>query len=174
MNAITINISAVPTISSFTSMQDEIVIKGRTVITFNFDNVEETNYQAIKFYGDPGDGCDSVYRDYDIIKNYTDSDLTLRIAKYGKINEVLSDYSHAYVPSTSSYFTSLTATIKATFSNFKYISFIIPIKIAQESYYTSIDKLSLIDTQITNVTGNDVFAILQTKYGEAFNVVLSR
>tara|TARA_R100000951_G_C2618775_1_gene173715 strand:- start:32 stop:556 length:525 start_codon:yes stop_codon:yes gene_type:complete len=174
METKTVNITAVPTVSSFHVPVDEIIIKGRTNVIFNFDNVAETSYQAVKLYADPGDGADVIHRDYDIIKNYIDSDLTLRIARYGKLNEVLSNLTHAYVPATSSYFTSLTATFKVTFSNFEYISFTIPIKIAQESYYTAINKLSLIETQMTDVTGNDVFAILQTKSGEAFNAVLSK
>lgn len=169
----TLYLSAVPTVSSFSVIEDEIIVKGKSDILYNFDNIVESTYGSVKAYIDLGDGTTPYTIDYDLVKNYTSSDLTLRIAEYGKLNNILNDIQHTYKPLSTAYFTSLTATFNITFSNFTTITIYVPIKVAQSSFYTSIGRLNLLETQMTDVSSNNIFAILQTDAGDVFNALLS-
>ena len=169
----TVFLAATPTVSSFSVVADEIILKGKSDIIFDFDNVVESTYGAVKAYIDLGDGTSTYTIDYDLVKNYINSDLTLKIAEFGKLNNILNDIRHTYLPSASTYFTSLTASFNITFSNFTKVTIYVPIKIAQSSYYSAIGRLNLLETQMIDVSSNKIFAVLQNDNGDVFNALLS-
>ena len=64
---------------------------------------------------------------------------------YGKLGgSILTDFSHTYSPSPTSFFTNLTAQILINFSNGCYADIYQPIKLVHESYYDNIKQLSIL------------------------------
>ena len=175
MKTKTVNLSADDPTTSIVIHWAEIKLKGQTNVIFNYDLIPENYFAPLKLYVDFGDNTVQPYIiDYDIIKDYVNTDLTLRIARTGKLNNVLQDITHTYAPTSSAYFTQLTANFICTFANFNTVHFKIPLKIAQDSFYTSIERVNLIDTQMISTSGNDILLILQTQQGQVFNSVLSK
>tara|TARA_R100000951_G_scaffold111396_2_gene110370 strand:- start:15706 stop:23154 length:7449 start_codon:yes stop_codon:yes gene_type:complete len=166
---LTVFLSGAPTDS--TVIFGPYTIKGETEVTFDFDGVNEGTFSSIKLVGDFGDD-DKLNRDYKIIRTYSDTDETLEIAETGKISNVLRDIPHIYEPSEDAYFTQLTAQFDVTFSNLRTVTFYTKFNIAQDSLHTAIDRLHLVDTQISPLSTNTVFAIFHNQRGEIINEVL--
>ena len=87
---------------------------------------------------------------------------------YGKVGgTILDNYKHTYVPSTSSFFTNLTAQFIIHFNNGFYANIKQPIQLIKESYYDNIQKLGITSTQMTGASGSNTVANLQSKFNDS-------
>lgn len=170
-NTYTYYISLSPSGTSSTNTIESQTFKGTTIITLDFTNVVETVYGALKLQIDWGDNTESI-QETEIYKIYSESDEILKIAESGKLNNALRPIQHTYVPTTSAYFTSLTAQCLITFHNFSAGLFYLPIKIAQVSYFEQFGSLDIIDAQLIDTDEHNIFTTIQSELGDLYTVVL--
>lgn len=158
---------ALPNVSYY----DEIFIKGSEIITFNISTLNLFNSSVLRAVVDYGDGASETIN-YNIDINSIN--ITYIIAKYGTyFPKVLFDHRYTHSIGTSSYFINLSASILLQFADFDIKRFIIPIRIARESYYNAIGSASIIATQLVDNGQGEVFCVLQTEAGNVINAVLS-
>ena len=139
---------------------DHKTFKGPTALTFNFDNVNQTAYPAFKLNVDWGDGSE---------RSLQSGSISL---SSGLVDLALKPISHTYYPSVCAYFTGLTAQVQIIFANFKSYFAVIPITLAQTSYFKQYKTLNLVDAQFVDNPSNDVFTIFQSELNDIYNVVL--
>ena len=151
---------------------DEQVFLGTTNITFNLSGIDDSKNVTLKTSINFGDGSDIISSETEIIRTYSDTDETIRIAQYGTFSEALNPYTHTYLPNIVTYYLQLSAQILFTFSNYAQYRIVIPIRIAQDSYFTVYENLQIVSTQFIDTSANNVFAALQSKTGNLYNVVL--
>jgi len=77
---------------------------------------------------------------------------------------ILDSYEHTYIPSISTFATSLTAQFLIHYNNGFYASILQPIKLVRESYYDNIQKLGIQSTQMTGASGSNTDANLESKF----------
>ena len=90
---------------------------------------------------------------------------------YDQINNTLEAVNHQYLPSISAYWTSLTAQVEITFSNFSTSVFYIPIRIAQDSFFNTYKHLNIVDAQFVAISSNEIFSLIQSEEN-IYNLVL--
>jgi len=151
---------------------DEQVFLGTSTITFNLSGVDDSKNATLKTIIDFGDGSASISHETKIIRTYSNTDETVRIAQYGTFSEALNPYTHVYTPNASTYYLQLSAQILFTFSNYAQYRIVIPIRIAQDSYFNVYENLKIVSTQFIDTSANNVFASIQSKTGNLYNVVL--
>ena len=135
------------------------VFQGPVNVTLAFDNITELIYPALKVNIDWGDGTAPFLHSGSIDPGISNLSLGLK------------PISHTYYPSTSTYFTNLSAQVQIVYANFTSYYALIPIQIAQTSFFHQYGTLSLVDAQFTDTPTNDIFAILQSEIGDIYNVV---
>jgi len=165
MGNIFINLSA--TEENRTVLKDEITFKGAPSINFILSGIDESVNAALTLDINWGDGSATDYNQKDIVFNYKEESIFNEML-YGKVGgTILSEYEHTYVPSTSSFFTNLTAQFVAHFNNGFYANVKQPIKLVRESYYDNIQKLGITSTQMTGASGSNTVANLQSKFNNS-------
>lgn len=170
MNTYIISLSASGVAETYTLPQQ--TFQGTTQISFDLLNVSETNYKVIKVTADFGDNTAVVTQQPQIITTYANSSETLKIAENGRTNRALDTIHHTYYATTSAYYTIYNCVINVTYSNLTQSVVIAPIRIAQTSFFSEYNELSLVGTQLVSVSTNDVYAILQSKNGSMYNLVI--
>ncbi len=164
MSNIFINLSA--TSENRTVLKDEISFKGNPSINFVLSGIDESINAALTLDINWGDGAATEYSQKDIVFNYKKESIFNEML-YGKVGGTILDiYDHTYVPSTSSFFTSLTAQFLVHFNNGFYANIKQPIKLIRESYYDNIQKLGITSTQMTGASGSNTVANLQSKFNK--------
>lgn len=164
MSNIFINLSA--TEENRTVLKDEISFKGNPSINFILSGIDESINAALTLDINWGDGAATEYSQKDIVFNYKKESIFNEML-YGKVGGTILDiYDHTYVPSTSSFFTSLTAQFLVHFNNGFYANINQPIKLIRESYYDNIQKLGITSTQMTGASGSNTVANLQSKFNK--------
>jgi hypothetical protein len=162
MSTIYINLSA--TTENKTVLKDVISFKGNPSINFILSGIDESINSALTLDINWGDGTPTEYSQKDIVFNYKEKSIFNEML-YGKVGGTILDiYNHTYVPSTSSFFTNLTAQFLIRFNNGFYASINQPIKLIRESYYDNIQKLGITSTQMTGASGSNTVANLQSKF----------
>ena len=151
---------------------DEQVFLGATNITFNLSGIDDSKNATLKTSINFGDGSNTISSETEIIRTYSDTDETVRIAQYGTFSEALNPYTHTYVPDITTYYLQLSAQLLLTFSNYAQYRIVIPIRITQDSYFTVYENLKIVSTQFVDTSANNVFAAIQSKTGNLYNVVL--
>ncbi len=76
----------------------------------------------------------------------------------------LNQYNHTYVPNLTSYYTSVNAQFLIYFNNGYYANITQPIKLIRESYHDDIQKLGIVNTQMTGLSASNTVANLQSKF----------
>ena len=164
MSNIFINLSA--TLENRAVLKDEIYFKGNPSITFILSGIDESINSALTLDINWGDGTATEYNQKDIVFNYKEESIFNEML-YGKVGGTILDiYDHTYVPSTSAFFTSLTAQFLIHFNNGFYANIKQPIKLIRESYYDNIQKLGITSTQMTGASGSNTVANLQSKFNK--------
>ena len=147
-----------------TILKDEIAFKSDPTITFVLTGVDETANQALTLDINWGDGSETNFNQKDLVFNYKKESIFNEML-YGKVGgTILDTYEHTYVPSTSSFATSLTAQFLVHYNNGFYANIFQPIKLVRESYYDNIQKLGIQSTQMTGVSGSNTVANLESKF----------
>jgi hypothetical protein len=165
MSNIFINLSA--TEENRTVLKDEISFKGAPSINFILSGIDESINAALTLDINWGDGSATEFSQKDIVFNYKEKSIFNEML-YGKVGgTILDEYEHTYVPSTSSFFTNLTAQFIVHFNNGFYANIKQPIKLVRESYYDNIQKLGITSTQMTGASGSNTVANLQSKFNNS-------
>ena len=159
---------------SQTIYYNQITSKGAITIDFDFNQIDSTSNNILRAVVDYGDGSDAEKYIIDVSVDHSVYPITYYIARDGSYSPVYL-VSHSYLPSTisSSYFNMLSANILLQYIDGTQTTFIIPIRIAHESYYDAIGKASILNTQLVDNLNSDIFCIVQNEVGDVINVVLS-
>jgi len=162
MSNIYINLSA--TTANTDILKDEITFKSDPTITFVLTGVDERANQALTLDINWGDGSDTSFNQKDLVFNYKKESIFNEML-HGKVGgTILDTYEHTYMPSTSSFATSLTAQFLVHYNNGFYANILQPIKLVRESYYDNIQKLGIQSTQMTGTSGSNTVANLESKF----------
>ena len=147
-----------------TVLKDEITFKSDPTINFVLTGIDEVANQALTLDVNWGDGSDTNFNQKDLVFNYKKESIFNEML-YGKVGgTILDSYEHTYVPSTSSFATSLTAQFLVHYNNGFYADILQPIKLVRESYYDNIQKLGIQSTQMTGVSGSNTVANLESRF----------
>jgi hypothetical protein len=131
-------------------MMSERVFKGITNIVFNFNFPTSTN-EVVKLR---------------IIYNGSNIALFQR-------SSIPSSYQTTITPSSSEYLTRNLFQIIITYDNFSMYSFLMPVQIAQTSYYKDLDGLHVKKVQFIDTNDNgDTLVIMQTDRNDVYNIIL--
>ena len=162
MSNIFINQSSVT--ESLSVLKDEVVFKSDPTINFVLTGIDESANQALTLDINWGDGTDINFNQKDLVFNYKKESIFNEML-YGKLGgTILDSYEHTYVPSISTFATSLTAQFLIHYNNGFYASILQPIKLVRESYYDNIQKLGIQSTQMTGASGSNTVANLESKF----------
>jgi hypothetical protein len=173
MNTTTFTISGDTQTLSGNIYYEEIVVKGRSVIEYDFTQLNTTNNNILRARFDYGDGSEVENINYGIGLDHINQPITYYFALYGAYSPLLIK-SHTYEPPAGdSYFQSLTARCYIELANTKLLNLYFPIKISQPSYYDEIGDINIGATQLLSVSSNDVYCSIYDKTGDVFNIVLS-
>jgi len=152
------------TTASSDILKSEITFKSDPTITFVLTGVDERANQALTLDINWGDGSDTSFNQKDLVFNYKKESIFNEML-HGKVGgTILDTYEHTYVPSTSSFATSLTAQFLVHFNNGFYANVFQPIKLVRESYYDNIQKLGIQSTQMVGTSGSNTVANLESKF----------
>lgn len=147
-----------------TVLKDEIAFKSDPTITFVLTGIDEVANQALTLDINWGDGSDTNFNQKDLVFNYKKESIFNEML-YGKVGgTILDSYEHTYVPSTSSFATSLTAQFLVHYNNGFYANIFQPIKLVRESYYDNIQKLGIQSTQMVGTSGSNTVANLESRF----------
>ena len=147
-----------------TVLKDEITFKSDPTINFVLTGIDEVANQALTLDVNWGDGSDTNFNQKDLVFNYKKESIFNEML-YGKVGgTILDSYEHTYVPSTSSFATSLTAQFLVHYNNGFYADILQPIKLVRESYYDNIQKLGIQSTQMTGASGSNTVANLESRF----------
>lgn len=162
-----LNLSATsPLTASYAETLPVVNFKGAPSITFILTGIGEVSSQALSLDINWGDDSHIEYYQRDIVFNYREKSIFDEVL-YGKVGgTILNNYTHTYVPGVSSFFSNLTAQFLIYFSNGFYANLKQPIKLIRESYYDSIQKLGILNTQMVGTSASNTIANLQSKFNK--------
>lgn len=128
--------------------------KGETEITIDLSNLVELVHPIIK-----------------IEINFTDdTDHLIKTFSFSETNKLELDLiKHTFRPSVNTYNTFYYPTITITYLNFSIFRYQLPIKIAQNSFYTEIGNMSIGNAQFIDDEDNSVFVTIDTSKGNSIN-----
>lgn len=173
MNTTTFTISGDTQTLSGNIYYEEIAIKGRGTIEYDFTQLNTTKNNILRARFDYGDGSEVENINYGIGLDHINQPITYYFALYGSYSPLLIK-SHIYAPpSGDSYFQSLTAVCYIELSNTKLLNLYFPIKISQPSYYDEMGDINIGATQLISTSSNDIYCSIYDKTGDVFNIVLS-
>ena len=165
MSTIFINTTA-PPVSSYDETLPAIDFKGAPSIVYVLTGINEGSSQALSLDINWGDESQIEYFQRDVVFNYRERSIFNEVL-YGKVGgSILDQYSHTYVPGVSSFFSNLTAQFLIYFSNGFYANLLQPIRLIRESYYDSIQKLGILNTQMIGTSASNTVANLQSKFNK--------
>lgn len=145
-------------------LKSEITFKSDPTITFVLTGISEEANQALTLDINWGDGSEINFNQKDLVFNYKNESIFNEML-YGKLGgTILDTYDHTYVPSTSSFATSLTAQFLVHYNNGFYANIFQPIKLVRESYYDNIQKLGIQSTQMVGASGSNTVANLESAF----------
>lgn len=165
MSTIFINLSSIT--ENTNVYREEISFKGAPTINFVLTSISEAINSALTLDINWGDYSSIQYSQKDIVFDYKTKSIFDEVL-YGKVGgTILNQYEHTYVPSTSSYFTNLTAQFLIHYNNGFYANVFQPIKLIRESYYDNIQKLGITSTQMVGASASNTITNLQSKFNNA-------
>tara|TARA_R110000765_G_scaffold20710_3_gene53557 strand:+ start:1735 stop:2262 length:528 start_codon:yes stop_codon:yes gene_type:complete len=146
--------------------KEPINFKGAPSVTFVLTGITEESNAALTLDVNYGDGTSNVFSQKDLVFNYKTNSIFNEML-YGKVGgTIMNTYDHTYVPSTSSFFTNLTAQFLIYFNNGLYANIFQPITLIRESYYDDIEKLGILNTQMVGLSTSNTVANLQSKFNK--------
>jgi hypothetical protein len=173
MNTTTFTITGNTQTLSGNIYYDEVTVKGRSDISYDFTQLNTVNNTILRARFDYGDGSEVENINYGISLDHINQPITYYFALYGAYSPLLIK-SHIYDPPVGdSYFKSLTASCYIELADTRLLNLYFPIKISQPSYYEEIGDINIGATQLINVSSNDIFCSIYDKTGDVFNIVLS-
>lgn len=152
---------------------NEISVKGKSTITFDFTQLDTLYNNILRARIDYGDGTEVEELTYSVGLDHLNQPITYYFALYGAYSPLLLK-SHTYdPPDGDTYFKSLTAKYYIELADTRILNLHFPIKISQPSYYDEIGDINIAATQLISVSSSDVFCAIYDKTGDVLNIVLS-
>ena len=134
--------------SSISATLPEVTFKGAPSIMFVLTGIDESKSKALTLDINWGDNSNIEYYQRDVVYDYREQSI-LNEVLYGKIGgSVLEEYNHTYIPTLSTQVTSLSVQFLIYFNDGFFANIFQPIRLLKESYYDSIEKLGILNTQM--------------------------
>lgn len=138
--------------TSARELKSEVIFDDFTALNISLSGLTES-FVPIFLNIDWGDGNSQIF-DNSLHKVYREDSIFNEVL-FGKFSSIYNrDYQHAYYPSASARYKSLTAQIYVEYANGQYSWFIQPISIVTRDYFESIYDIKLINTNILPVSSN--------------------
>lgn len=146
-----------------------VILKGATTLSISLTGIPEDDFKVNQVTIDwgKGDSKPEVYT-RDLFFNYRTQPIFNEVL-YGKIGgSVLGIYSYDYINEYNTYEVKYTINILLQKSNGKYLSIKQPLRCLWGSFYDSLERLTILNTQILPVSSNDTFLNLNAKSGAVY------
>lgn len=144
--------------------REPILIKGATTVTFSFTGVSERDYKVDTLHISWGDGSHIESYKRDIFFNYKTQSIINEVL-YGHLGgSILTDYSHNYYNETDLYGVEYTAKILLNKNDGSFAYIVQPLVVYWDSYYDSIKKISLLNSQVLPLSTSFTFINIETEY----------
>jgi len=152
--------------SSISATLEEVTFKGAPSIMFVLTGIDESKSKALTLDINWGDNSNIEYYQRDVVYDYREQSI-LNEVLYGKIGgSVLEEYEHTYTPTLSTQVTSLSVQFLIYFNDGFFANIFQPIRLLKESYYDSIEKLGILNTQMIGTSASNTIANLQSRFNK--------
>jgi hypothetical protein len=143
--------------------RNPIYIKGASTVNFVLTGIGEEKYTVNSATISWGDGTPVLQKGRSLFFDYKTESIFDEVL-YGKLGgSVLTVFSHTFTNDTRSYGAQYNSEIVLTRINGTAVSIYQPILIFWDSYYDTVEELSILNTQIQPLSTNQTFTNLESK-----------
>lgn len=151
--------------SSMSAVLGDVTFKGAPTIMFVLTGIDESKSKALTIDINWGDNTDIEYHQRELVYNYKEKSIFNEVL-YGKVGgSVLKQYEHTYT-TLSAQQTNLTVQFLIYYNSGYYANLFLPIRLLKESYYDSIEKLGILNTQMIGTSASNTIANLQSRFNK--------
>lgn len=168
MNSVTLNYDLNDSFNNVTMQVKPVILKGATTLNISLTGISENDFKVDQVVIDWGDNSKVEVYKREIFFNYRTQSIFNELL-YGKLNgSVLNVYGHDYVNEYNSYEVDYTISIIVQKNNGKFVYIKQPVRCFWGSFYDSLERLSLLNTQILPLTSNNSFINFEGVDGTVF------
>jgi hypothetical protein len=168
MNSVTLNYDLNNSFNNITMQVKPVILKGATTLNISLTGILENDFRVDQVVIDWGDNTKQEVYKREIFFNYRTQSIFNEIL-YGKLNgSVLGVYSHDYINEYSTYETDYVISIIIQKNNGKFIYIKQPVRSFWGSFYDSLERLTILNTQILPLTSNNSFVNFEGVDGTTF------
>jgi hypothetical protein len=168
MNSVTLNYDLNNSFNNVTMQVKPVILKGATTLNISLTGVLENDFRVDQVVIDWGDNTKQEVYKREIFYNYRTQSIFNEVL-YGKLNgSVLGVYSHDYVNEYNTYEANYVISIIIQKNNGKFIYIKQPVRSFWGSFYDSLERLSILNTQILPLTSNNTFVNFEGVDGTTF------
>lgn len=174
MNSVNLNYDITDSFNNVTMQVKPVIIKGATTLSISLTGVLENDFKVDQVMIDWGDGSRVEVYKREIFFNYRTQSIFNELL-YGRLNgSVLGIYSHDYINQYNSYEVDYSISITIQKNNGKYVVIKQPVRCFWGSFYDSLERLSLLNSQILPLTSNNSFINFEGVDGTIFAANLNK
>ena len=168
MNSVTLNYDLNNSFNNITMQVKPVILKGATTLNISLTGVLENDFKVDQVVIDWGDNTKQEVYKREIFFNYRTQSIFNEIL-YGKLNgSVLGVYSHDYINEYNTYEANYVISIIIQKNNGKFIYIKQPVRSFWGSFYDSLKRLTILNTQILPLTSNNSFVNFEGVDGTTF------
>jgi hypothetical protein len=168
MNSVTLNYDLNNSFNNITMQVKPVILKGATTLNISLTGILENDFRVDQVVIDWGDNTNQEVYKREIFFNYRTQSIFNEIL-YGKLNgSALGVYSHDYINEYSTYETDYVISIIIQKNNGKFIYIKQPVRSFWGSFYDSLERLTILNTQILPLTSNNSFVNFEGVDGTTF------
>lgn len=168
MNSVTLNYDLNNSFNNITMQVKPVILKGATTLNISLTGVLENDFKVDQVVIDWGDNTKQEVYKREIFFNYRTQSIFNEIL-YGKLNgSVLGVYSHDYINEYNTYEANYVISIIIQKNNGKFIYIKQPVRSFWGSFYDSLERLTILNTQILPLTSNNSFVNFEGVDGTTF------
>lgn len=156
-----------------TIVKPTLNVKGLNTINYVFSGISEVDYKVDTLHINWGDGSDVEVYKRDLFYNYKTQSIFDEVL-YGKLGgSVMTKYSHEFTNSTRLYGLKYVSSVLINKNDGSYVLYVQPINVYWDSFYDSVERLRILNTQILPTSSNFTFVNFESKKdGMTFPAVL--
>jgi len=168
MNSVTLNYDLNNSFNNITMQVKPVILKGATTLNISLTGVLENDFKVDQVVIDWGDNTKQEVYKREIFYNYRTQSIFNEVL-YGKLNgSILGVYSHDYVNEYNTYEADYVISIIIQKNNGKFIYIKQPVRSFWGSFYDSLERLTILNTQILPLTSNNSFVNFEGVDGTTF------
>jgi hypothetical protein len=168
MNSVTLNYDLNNSFNNIAMQVKPVILKGATTLNISLTGVLENDFKVDQVVIDWGDNTKQEVYKREIFFNYRTQSIFNEIL-YGKLNgSVLGVYSHDYINEYNTYEANYVISIIIQKNNGKFIYIKQPVRSFWGSFYDSLERLTILNTQILPLTSNNSFVNFEGVDGTTF------